>query len=112
MNESTSSKGSDSPLTKQIIRPVNGTCDACGKENCLVQKSLVTEHPDGYMDRTYGTPEYFEDHRNIESRNTCKVCFVIPDEDFEWDEDGDYPDLNQRNTIWCSGNWKAEVKPL
>lgn len=112
MNKLNSSKGSDSPLTKQITRPVNGTCDTCGKENCLVQKSLITEHPDGYMDRTYGTSGLVEDHRNIDPRDVCKECFVIPDEGHEWDENGDYQDLNQRNAIWTHGDWKAEVKSL
>ena len=104
MNESNSSKGSDSPLTKQIVRPQDGNCDCCGKKNCSVQNKLMVENMDAFYVRTDGKGDP-EDRLYI---SICKECFVIPDEGFEWDEDGEYPNLNQRNTIWNMGDWEAK----
>ena len=89
---------------QQITRPVNGTCDSCQKKNCLVQKKLLVESMDAFDDRT----DCQGDPKDRDHFATCKECFVIPSEEFEWDEDGDYQDLNQRNIIWDNGDWMAK----
>ena len=82
------------------------------KEICCICKQKTTTKPllieseDSYTDRTHGLTEPLEDHlKDRLSLHVCFSCFVSPDEEHEWDENGDFRNLRHRQSIWYSGNW-------
>ena len=87
-----------------MTKPQYGKCYSCGCK-ALIQPNLLYENPDEYMNRISDFSEY--DSKKL-PHPTCRQCFIAPDEDLEWDEDGHYRDLNLRESIWDSGDWDAE----
>jgi len=82
----------------------NGNCDVCRTKNIPIQKELLMENEDDFHDRTNGIGNYNSDAEEI---SICQKCFVIPE--LDWDEDGDYEDLNRRNIIWLKGDWSVRA---
>jgi hypothetical protein len=88
---------------------------ASWKEKCYIcnqktmTKPLLMETNDAYRDRTSGLSEPLRS--GLEHRlpiYVCFSCFVSPDEDHEWDVDGNYPNLRHRQQIWYSGDYNVE----
>ncbi len=84
--------GSGQPLKANWKEP----CCICNQ--ITVTKPLLVESDDAYDER-----ESHQQKRH--TLNVCFSCFVSPDEDHEWDEDGNYRNLRHRQNIWYAGSW-------
>ena len=83
-------------------KPEPGFCESC-RTKTLVKKGLLCEHEEDWDNRTEGK---FDSERLTHA--VCRQCFILPEEEFEWDAYGEYRDLNLREAIWDSGDFDVE----
>ena len=83
-------------------KPQPGFCESC-RTKTIVRKELLVEREEDWDNRTEGK---FDSERLRHA--VCRQCFILPEEEFEWDDEGQYRDLNLREAIWDSGYWDAE----